>query len=108
MGNRVLIQFKDNRNVLSDVCYLHDGGDFAEDLIRECAKQMKGCKADAHRAMARFVSVCVMRKVGVKVRDTSKLLALDDSEGDAGCYVVDCNTWEVTAFGGYGDSFTAR
>jgi hypothetical protein len=34
-------------------------------------------------------------------------LTKDDSPGDAGCYVVNCSTWQVQAFGGYGEPFCA-
>lgn len=41
------------------------------------------------------------------VSNQATVLTVEDSHGDAGCYVVNCKTWEVEAFGGYGEPFNA-
>lgn len=71
---------------------------------------MKSRGDDASYAFARFVGICHARiegntSLGAWNQDTP--LTKSDSHGDAGCYLVDCKTWDVEAFGGYGEPFNA-
>lgn len=110
MGDRVLVQFKDSSDRVSPVCYMHWHGDRAPELIRECAKLMESRGEDLSYAFARFVGIChshINGNLSLGVFNQAAKLTAEDSHGDAGCYVVNCKTWEVEAFGGYGESFNA-
>lgn len=112
MGDRVLIQLKDSDGAVSPVCYLHWHGGRAPDLIRETAKLMQSRGEDIAYAFARLVGVCHQHiegntSLGVWPLDgDAEQLSPEQSHGDAGIYIVHCGTWEVEAFGGYGESFS--
>lgn len=111
MGDRVLIQVKDGKGEVSPVCYMHWSGSNAPALIKEMAELMRGREGDVSYAFARLVGVChnhIEGNLSLGVFNQADELKAGDSHGDAGCYVVNCSTWEVTASGGYGESFKAR
>lgn len=111
MGDRVIVQFIDSYGDVSPACYMHWEGDRAERHIRECAKLMEGRDNDLQYAFARFVGVCHSRiegQTGLGLWNQAEKLKASDSHGDAGCYVVNCNTWNVEACGGYGKPFNAK
>lgn len=112
MGDRVLIQVTDRDGRVSPVLYLHWGGEEAPEIIREAAALMAGRDGDLGYAFGRLVGVAHSRtpgrNTGLGVWNQPTKLEASDSHGDAGCYVVSCETWEVEAFGGYGTPFNAR
>lgn len=111
MGDRALVQFRDSDGKVSPVCYLHWGGFNVPEYIRECAELMRGRDDDVQYAFARFVGIChshIPGNLSLGVWNKTAPLTKGDSHGDAGCYIVDCATWDVEAFGGYGESFNAR
>ena len=111
MGDRVLVQVESDEGGVSPVLYLHWGGSIVTDLIRETAELMKGRDNAVSYAFARLVGGAHVRVPGnlsVGVWNHADRLVEKDTHGDAGCYVVNCVTWEVEAFGGYGQSFNAR
>jgi hypothetical protein len=110
MGDRVLIQVTSNKNEVSPALYLHWHGDSAPDLIRDLAVRMKNRDGDTSYAFARLVGLAHERIPGnlsMGVWNMSMKLTDTHSHGDAGCYIVNCSTWQVQAFGGYGKSFCA-
>lgn len=110
MGDRALIQFQDSRGEVSPVCYLHCNGSEAPIFIAECAKLMQSRPDDVSYAFARFVGIChthIEGNLSLGVFGQDEPLNAGDSHGDAGCYLVDCSTWDVEAFGGYGTPFNA-
>lgn len=110
MGDRVLIQVINGASV-SPVCYGHWAGEYAPRYIREVAELMKGRNGDVEYTFARLVGVLTRYNngnTGVGVWNQTTKLTPEDSHGDAGCYVIDCNNWDVEAFGGYGTPFNAR
>jgi hypothetical protein len=114
MGDRVLVQFINGRQgegKYSPVAYLHWHGDSAPDMIKTCAALMAGRDGDVDYAFARFVGICheaIGGNISLGAWNATGVLQSGDSHGDAGCYVVDVYTWEVRAFGGYGEPFHAR
>lgn len=110
MGDRVLIQVV-NGTATSPVCYGHWFGGEAPQYIRELAELMKGRDGDVEYTFARLVGVCASHtggNTGLGCWNQTTKLTPNDSHGDAGCYVIDCVSWNVEAFGGYGTSFNAR
>jgi len=109
MGDRVLIQVKSGTE-FSPVCYLHWGGNDAPRLIQETVQLMTSRLGDVDYVFGRLVGVCHARtpgSTGLGCFNADHILTADDSHGDAGVYIIDCDTWDVTAKGGYGTSFNA-
>jgi len=114
MGDIALIQIfrKGHEEVthFSPVCYLHSDGPSAPEYIREMAETMKNRERDVDYAFARLVGIAhtkIPGNKGLGVWNADSIQTEDDTHGDAGIYLVDCTTWEVTAMGGYGKSFNA-
>lgn len=107
MGDRVLVQFK-NESEVSPAIYLHWGGEQAPELIKKCFEYMEGRRNNVAYTAARFTGICHEKTTGNLslglLQQTTELTA-QDSHGDAGCYVVDLKNETVNAFGGYGTSF---
>lgn len=110
MGDRALIQVVSGEQV-SPVCYLHWHGDAAPKFICELAERMKGRDGDIAYAFARLIGIChshIDGNTSLGCWSAEEKLTEGDSHGDAGVFIVDCNTWSVEALGGYGRSFNAR
>ena len=111
MGDRVLITFCANEPGYSPCIYMHWRGAEAAQMIRDAQQYMR--KADPTYAAARFCGECHKAIPGAlslgildappEDADTAALTEL--SHGDAGLYVVNVETGEVTCYGGYGDNF---
>lgn len=103
MGDRALVQFKDNSGNVSPVICLHWMGSNVGFLLKSTKKIMQ--TTDLEYCAARFVGVChVFHKgdTGIGIWNHPGILVEKDSPGDAGCFIVNCETWEVETFGGYG------
>lgn len=110
MGDRALVQFEDSTGRTSPVIYLHWSGEEASAWLRELAILMTGRPNDASYAAARFAGIChrhINGNMSLGMWNQEKRLTAEDSHGDAGCFVVNCHTWQVEAMGGYGESFNA-
>lgn len=113
MGDRALIQFvATNRNGdindVSPVVYLHWNGTEVDKWLQLWWKNMEGRHGDVSYGVARFIGIChtlIDGNLSLGVWNQSDVLAQEDSHGDAGCFVVDCDNGNVTAMGGYGESF---
>lgn len=106
MGDRALVQFESGKEV-SPVVYLHWNGTEVKDWLGIWSDLMKDRKGDVPYACARFIGVCHERIKGntsLGVWNGESRLKGEDSHGDAGCFVVNCDTFRVEAFGGYGES----
>ncbi len=106
MGDRALIQLKSGEEV-SPVLYLHWGGSGVAEIIEATKQRMAGRHADIEYAFARLVQQAIgtdRHNTGFGVINQSTELTIADSQGDAGCFVVDASTgaWNISAFGGYG------
>jgi hypothetical protein len=96
---------------ISPVCYLHSSGSVAHEYIRELALLMSPTRGgDVQYGFARLVGIChthIGGNLSLGVWAADGILTAEHSHGDAGVFVVDCNTWDVRAEGGYGESFNA-
>ena len=104
MGDRVLIQFKRGNDV-SPVIYLHWGGDKVIELLNRHDKLMENRMGDVAYSAARFCGIVHSTdpegSLSLGIWNQEKELVEEDSHGDAGCVVVDVETFERKAFGGY-------
>jgi hypothetical protein len=111
MGDRALVQMVTTDKQVSPVLYLHWDGDNVEALIRDTADLMKGRNGDLSYSFARLVGMAHEHRTGnlsVGVWNYARKLTAKDSHGDAGCFIVNVDTWDVDAVGGYGKPFNAR
>lgn len=106
MGDRAIVVFRDADSVSPGV-YLHWDGYRAYDLLRAAAPRMR--KGDAGYSAARFAGVCHEHIAGnlslgllPPPRGTTPDLLADYSHGDAGVFLVDVDTGDITCYGGYG------
>lgn len=110
MGDAAVIQlFDEKRNEVSPVLRLHWHGNSAPEYIKECAKLMGG-RRELYDAFARLVGIChtaIEGSLSVSVWNYPVKITEEDSDSDAGCYLVNVRTWDVDAFGGYGKPFNA-
>jgi len=111
MGDRALVQFvSGDKKEVSPVVYIHWAGSNVKEYLKELAVLMADRPNDASYACARFIGIVHSHNVdscSLGVWNATKVLTVNDSHGDAGCFVVDCSTWKVKCTGGYGRSFKA-
>jgi hypothetical protein len=106
MGDRVLIQLR-MKNEVSPALYLHWGGGGAYQLIRRAERVMRSRGPDLSYAFARLVGEACREgegnNTGVGVHNAPKSLEPHDSNGDAGCLLVDllASGWVITPLEGY-------
>lgn len=105
MGDRALVQFVGSSKRVSPVVYLHWQGSDVGKLLAELQELMSDRLDDVDYACARFIGIAHSKNVSstsLGVWNSRKKLTVKDSHGDAGCFLVNCKTWEVKTFGGYG------
>ena len=106
MGDRVLIQFKDERGEVSPIIYAHWAGSDAPAALVRLRERMADRPGDCSYVAARCLQELGMddvRSTGFGIWCASKELTPDDSHGDAGIFVVELGeTWHVHQFAGYG------
>lgn len=125
MGDRALIHFHDGDEI-SPCIYLHWGGSIVEKLLQETRKKMEGREGDVQYTWARCIGIAddevpgnlslgVWNAPSDKYREArEEMIRMEPcsfdreqmhypySHGDAGVFLVNCKTWEVEYFGGYG------
>lgn len=107
MGDRVLMQvYSAAQNAHGPVVYCHWLGDRAPQIMQSLIKRMQGRK-DVDYATARLVQECCSAQrdadahLGIGCWNAPALLTAADSHGDAGCVLLNVDTWQVTYLGGY-------
>lgn len=106
MGDRALIQLHADKE-LSPVLYLHWSGFRVPELLDAWHAQMGDRINEVDMAFARLVGqACSMNggasdALSVRVWPQTSLLSRNDTQGDAGCFVVDVNTHTVRHMTGY-------
>lgn len=107
MGDRALIQFEQGPQ-RSPAIYVHWLGSRVPAILARLELQMEGRSDDLNYVAARCVQViCDMMpdepQLSVGIWNQRIKLRKSDSQGDAGCFVVDISTvpWTIERFGGY-------
>lgn len=108
MGDRALVVFHSaDGSRVSPTIYLHWLGEKVPDLIQELATVMKGREDDVEYASARFCAIACAHQPGqlsIGLMETPADImtnAKEHSHGDAGVILVDADTFEWKAYGGY-------
>ena len=103
MGDRVLFQIV-GREEVSPVVYCHWSGARAPDIVRALKARMANLYGDVSYAAARLVQECVQAakgNTGYGIWNAEHRLTEEDSHGDAGVVLIDCDSWQCECFGGY-------
>lgn len=110
MGDRVLVTFTAGNDKPTPAVYMHWSGQEAADYIKEAAPLFR--KGDPSYAVARFCGFCHGKIDGILSlgildgpADARTETLKSYSHGDAGVYLVNVETGDVKAAGGYGKSF---
>ena len=104
MGDRVLFQVVSRREAeIGPVVYSHWGAESAPQTVSKLRARMGDRGPDVAYATARLVQlVCSPEgNTGAGVWNATAELAEEDSHGDGGCVVINCDDWSVTTCGGY-------
>ena len=104
MGDRVLLQIVQD-NEFGPVVYCHWSGARAPEIVRALAERMKQRPGDLDYASARLVQECTAADpdgaLSFGISNAPARLTADDSHGDAGVVLIDCNTFKCECLGGY-------
>ena len=108
MGDRVLLQCHSAKSgKFGPVVYCHWLGDKAPQIVNQLINRMRPRTGDLDYASARLVQECTLAQndpdsyMGIGVWSADHLLTAKDSHGDAGCVLIDVDTWQTTYLGGY-------
>jgi hypothetical protein len=105
MGDRVLMQMRKG-DEFGPVVYGHWAGDNALHIVA-ALKDLMGKSQhadDLDYCSARLVQCAIGGDKGTSgfgIWNATALLTEADSQGDAGCVLIDCDTFAVKCFGGY-------
>lgn len=105
MGDRVLFQVVSTVGNMSPVVYCHWAGYRATHIVRALKARMVNCPGDVSYAAARLVQECVSPQpsgnTGFGLWNATTRLTEEDSHGDAGVVLINCDSWQCECFGGY-------
>lgn len=107
MGDRVLFQVvSKTKTNFSPVVYCHWAGSDAPRIVRALADRMANRPGDVEYAAARLVQECVAvapdGNTGFGIWNVDKVLGEDDSHGDAGVVLINCDDgFRCECMGGY-------
>ena len=108
MGDRVLMQCHSAKSGrFGPVVYCHWLGDKAPQIVNQLINRMRLRTGDVDYSSARLVQECTLAQadpdscMGIGMWNTDHLLTAADSHGDAGCVLIDVDTWQTTYVGGY-------
>lgn len=105
MGDRALVQLIGKDLEPSPVLYLHwDGSDVPRILAKLKARMQRLPRVDVEYSFARLVQIALdgdEGSTGCGVWNSKGILTTDQSQGDAGVFVVDVGTWVVYHGAGY-------
>lgn len=103
MGDRVLVQLKSNNTEVSPVLYGHWSGDAAEVWLHQLIAKMGGRLTDLSYSFARLAQIAMGSSkeevTGFGIWNQEKELIASDSHGDAGIYILNVDTREITHLG---------
>lgn len=108
MGDRVLMQCHSAKSGrFGPVVYCHWLGDKAPQIVNRLINRMRPRTGDLDYSSARLVQECTLAQIdpdsymSIGVWNSDHLLTAKDSHGDAGCVLIDVDTWQTTYVGGY-------
>jgi hypothetical protein len=105
MGDRVLFQVVRGADEFGPVVYCHWSGARAPEVVRRLAERMKERRGDIDYASARLVQECTAADpdgaLSFGVSNAPAQLTAEDSHGDAGVVLIDCDTFKCRCLGGY-------
>lgn len=105
MGDRVLFQVIHGAQGYGPVVYCHWSGAQAPEIVRRLAARMVARPNDPEYATARLVQECVngdKGALGFGVWNVIRRMDAEDSHGDAGVVLINCeNGFRCTCLGGY-------
>ena len=104
MGDRVLFQIVRGHAEFGPVVYCHWAGYRAPEIVRKLASRMKSRTGDMDYATARLVQECTANGDGplsFGVSNAAARLTAEDSHGDAGVVLIDCDGFTCECLGGY-------
>ena len=104
MGDRVLFQVVRGQS-FGPVVYCHWSGARAPEIVRKLAARMADRTGDIDYATARLVQECTAPDPdgshSFGVFNHPARLTSEDSNGDAGLVLIDCDTFKCECLGGY-------
>jgi hypothetical protein len=89
------------------VVYCHWSGYRAPEIARKLAARMASRPGDMDYATARLVQECTANgdgPLGFGVSNAAARLTSEDSHGDAGIVLIDCDSFKCECLGGYLDT----
>ena len=105
MGDRVLFQVVRGSAEFGPVVYCHWSGERAPEIVRNLAERMADRLGDLDYATARLLQECIVGNDGGNlsfgVSNALARLTAEDSHGDAGVVLIDCNTFKCECLNGY-------
>ena len=105
MGDRVLFQMVRGPSEFGPAVYCHWSGGRAPDIVRKLAARMASRTGDIDYATARLVQECTVTDtdgaLSFGVSNAKARLTAEDSHGDAGVVLIDCDTFKCQCLGGY-------
>ena len=103
MGDRVLFQVVQGSD-FSPVVYCHWAGWRAPGIVRALSWRMAHRTGDLNYTAARLVQECIQAaegNTGFGIWNAEHRLTEEDSHGDAGVVLIDCDSWQCECLGGY-------
>ena len=103
MGDSVLFQVVLGSKV-SPVVYCHWSGWRAPGIVRALKARMAERTSDVDYVAARLVQECIQAaegNTGFGIWNAEHRLTEEDSHGDAGVVLIDCDSWRCECLGGY-------
>ena len=107
MGDRVLFQMVRGAAEFGPVVYCHWSGYRAPESARKLSARMASRPGDLDYATARLVQECTANgdgALGFGVSNAAARLTAEDSHGDAGVVLIDCDSFKCECLGGYLDT----
>jgi hypothetical protein len=106
MGDRVLFQVVRGAAEFGPVVYCHWAGARAPEIVRRLsARMLLHREGDIDYASARLVQECTAADpdgaLSFGVSNAPARLTAEDSHGDAGVVLIDCDTFKCQCLGGY-------
>lgn len=109
MGDRAHMQIvqRNGTGLVTDfgpAVYAHWSGEAVPEIVARLAKRMENRRGDVEYASARLVQEAIYNDddaTGFGITNIDHVLNESDSHGDAGCILIDCETFKVEALGGY-------